>query len=93
VAPVLGASMLAYLFFRSMSSLANPRQSYTGATLFGVGLPLVIGLGFLLLGIIFMIACCLSGHERYFGRPAFQAVDPDIAAGRVQARETVGAPG
>jgi amino acid transporter len=93
VTPVLGATMLAYLFFRSMSSLANPRQSYTGATLFGVGLPLVIGLGFLLLGVIFMIACCLSGHERYFGRPAFQAVDPDIAAGRVQARETVGAPG
>ena len=86
VAPLLGAMLLEYIFFVSMASLADPRESYTGATLLGLGLPLVIGLGFLLLGFIFMLAWRLGGHERYFGRPAFETVEPEVAAAKVAAQ-------
>jgi hypothetical protein len=64
-APVLGALMLAYLFFRSMVDLANPGASYSGGPFFGLGVPLVIGLGFLLLGVIIEILWRLSGHEGF----------------------------
>lgn len=91
VAPLLGAMLLAYVFFMSMGSLADPRESYTGATLFGLGLPLVIGLGFLLLGLVLMLAWRLGGHARFFARPAFEAVEPEVAAGKFAARESAGA--
>ncbi|MBA2410244.1 MAG: APC family permease [Gammaproteobacteria bacterium] len=92
VAPMLGAMLLAYIFFMSMASLAEPRDSYTGAAVFGLGLPLVIGLGFLLLGLVLMILWRLMGDGTFFGRTAFQAVDPEVAAGKVATQETAGAP-
>lgn len=92
LAPLIGATLLAYLFFKSMANLADPGESYTGATLFGLGLPLVIGLGFLLLGLVLMILWRLGGHEHFFQRPAFGTVDPDMVAGRVAVQETAGAP-
>jgi amino acid transporter len=90
-APVLGGLMLAYLFFRSMIDLANPGASYTGGSVFGLGVPLVVGLGFLILGAILMILWRFGGHERFFGRPP-ETVPPEVAAGRAQVRETAGAP-
>ncbi len=90
-APVLGALMLAYLFFRSMVDLANPGASYSGGSFFGLGVPLVIGLSFLLLGVIIEILWRLSGHESFFGRRR-ETVPPEISEGRVQVQETAGAP-
>ncbi len=92
IAPVFGATLLAYLFYRSMFSLADPGHSYTGATLFGVGLPLVVGLGFLLLGAMLMLLWRLSGNEHFFARPALEAVDPAVAADDKTLRETAAAP-
>jgi amino acid transporter len=92
VAPALGATLLAYLFFRSLTILADPGESYTGATLFGLGLPLVIGLGFLLLGVVFMILWRLMGNGAFFDRRAFETVEPQVAAGRIVVQETAGAP-
>jgi amino acid transporter len=91
VAPLLGALILTYLFFRSLVDLSDPGASYTGGSLFGFGLPLVIGLGFILLGLILMVVWRLGGHERFFGRRP-EIVDPDVAAGRVPVAETAGAP-
>ncbi len=90
VAPLIGASLLAFLFFQSVKDFTDPSASYTGQSIFGVGVPLVIGLGFLGLGVVFMILWRLGGHERFFGRRAFEAVDPEVAAGRVALGETVG---
>ncbi|MGH8502372.1 MAG: APC family permease [Gammaproteobacteria bacterium] len=90
VAPVLGATLLAYLFFRSLTILADPGESYTGATLFGLGLPLVIGLGFLLLGVVFMILWRFTGDGDFFNRRGFETVEPQVAAGRIAV--TAGAP-
>lgn len=90
VAPLIGASLLAYLFFRSLVDLSDPDASYSGGSLFGLELPLVVGVGFLLLGVIFMILWRVAGNERFFGRRP-ETVDPDVAAGRTRIPETVGA--
>jgi amino acid transporter len=90
VAPVLGATLLGYLFVVSLIELANPGASYTGGSVFGLGLPLVIGLGFLVLGAILMVIWRFFGeHERFFDRRP-ETVPPEVAEGRVQ--ETAGAP-
>jgi amino acid transporter len=90
VAPLIGAALLAFLFFQSVKDFTDPSASYTGQSILGVGVPLVIGLGFLLLGVVFVILWRLGGHERFFGRQALEAVDPDVAAGRVSVAETSG---
>jgi hypothetical protein len=84
VAPLVGAGILIWLFVRSVIDLTDPENSYTGTSWLGVGPPLVIGVGFLLLGVVLAIFWRLGGHERFFGRKAFEAVDPDVAAGRVK---------
>ncbi|WP_207956394.1 APC family permease [Rubrobacter marinus] len=91
VAPLLGATLLAYLFFRSLVDLSDPGASYTGGSIFGLGLPLVVGLGFLLLGAVLMVVWRVMGNERFFGRRP-ETVDPEVAAGRTRVPETVGAP-
>jgi hypothetical protein len=74
-----------------MVDLANPGASYTGGSFLGFGLPLVIGVGFLLLGAILMVLWRLGGHEGFFGRTP-EIVDPEVAEGRVRVQETAGAP-
>ena len=91
VAPLLGALLLAYLFFRSLMDLSDPGASYSGGSLFGLGLPLVVGLGFLILGAVLMVLWRVMGNERFFGRHP-EVVDPEAAAGRERIVETVGAP-
>lgn len=82
VAPVLGALILGFLFFRSIVDLANPEASYSGGSLFGLGLPLVIGLGFLIMGAVLMILWRFLGdHKRFFDRRP-ETVPPEIAEGR-----------
>ncbi len=80
-APLLGAGLLAYLFVRSLVDLSDPGASNTGGSLFGLGLPLVVGVGFLLLGVILMVLWRFVGNERFFARRP-ETVDPDVAAGR-----------
>jgi len=91
VAPLLGAGLLAYLLVRSVVDLSYPGASYTGGSLFGLGLPLLVGLGFLLLGVILMFLWCALGNKRFFGR-CLETVPSDGAAGRVRATETTSAP-
>jgi amino acid transporter len=90
VAPLIGAGLLAYLFFESVKLFLDPEESYTGQEVLGMGVPLVIGLAFLLLGAILMVLRRLAGAEQFFGRQPLEAVDPDVAAGRVAVEETAG---
>lgn len=91
-APVIGAALLAYLLVQSLIVLADPGESYTGATLFGVGLPLVIGVGFLLLGAVLMVLWRLGGPSGYFERRGFEAADPNAEASSSIADDTPGTP-
>jgi amino acid transporter len=81
VAPLIGAGLLAVLFVRSVIDLADPEASYTGSSLFGLGMPLVIGGGFLLLGFVLMLVWRIGHPQGYFRRRGFQAVPPELAAG------------
>ena len=56
VAPLLGAIGLFWAFGKSAVDLADPANSESGDSWFGLGPPLVIGVGLLLLGIPLMIA-------------------------------------
>jgi amino acid transporter len=78
VAPLLGSLMLGYLFVESIRVFSDPEESYTGQELFGLGVPLVIGFGFLLLGAVILILWRLAGHERFFSRKPLEAADPEL---------------
>jgi amino acid transporter len=90
VGPLVGAAILGYLFVKSSIDFADPENSYTGQDVLGLGVPFVIGMGFLLLGLVLLALWRLGGNERFFGRRAFEAVDPAIASGDAQPATTGG---
>jgi amino acid transporter len=55
VGPLIGAGLLIWLLIESIGDLADPANSELGATWLGVGPPLVIGVGILLIGVVFMV--------------------------------------
>ena len=67
-----------------MLDLADAELSYSGSAVFGLGLPLVIGAGFLLLGAVLMVLWRIGNPRGYFERRAFEAVHPEVAAGRAE---------
>ncbi len=55
LAPLLGGLALAFVFVKSAIDLADPANSESGDSWFGLGPPLVIGIGFLALGAVLML--------------------------------------
>ena len=76
VGPTLGGLMLAAIFVKSCFDLSKPENSESGDSWFGVGPPLVIGLGFLLLGGVLMLLW-RTGHPQFFRRRRSVA-DPSL---------------
>jgi amino acid transporter len=81
VGPLVGSAILGYLFFRAIDEYSRTDQSYSGSELLGVAVPVVLGLGLLLLGVILMLLWRAGGHSDFFGRHT-DTVDPEVAAGR-----------
>jgi len=79
VAPVVGGLMLTAIFIKSCIDLADPANSASGTSWLGLGPPLVIGLGFLLMGIVLMIVWRIGGHPEFFGRKP-EVADPALVA-------------
>jgi amino acid transporter len=69
VGPTVGGLMLAAIFVKSCIDLSKPENSESGNSWFGVGPPLVIGLGFLLLGVVFMFLWLPHGRAFFRRRP------------------------
>ena len=67
LAPLLGAVILFWAFGKSAIDLADPDNSESGDSWFGLGPPLVIGVGMLLFGIPLMLAWW-RGHPDFFRR-------------------------
>jgi MFS family permease len=80
VGPVIGGLILGYLFFKAIDEYRDVDQSYSGSEVFGVAVPVVLGLGLLLLGVVLMLIWRAMGHRDYFGRGR-ETVDPEVAAG------------
>jgi len=66
VAPVVGGVMMGFVFVKAWLVESTPGYNYS-PPLFGIQVPIVIGIGALLLGIPFMILCALKFRE-FFSR-------------------------
>jgi hypothetical protein len=53
--PLLGALILIAVFIKSCVDLSDPENSASGDSWFGIGPPLIIGLGFLIFGAVLMV--------------------------------------
>lgn len=69
VGPVLGSIMLSWLLVESVIDMSDPANSYSGQSWFGLGPPLVIGVGIAVLGIAVMLVWRLQ-DSRYWNEHA-----------------------
>jgi amino acid transporter len=75
VGPTLGGLMLTGIFVKSCYDLSKPENSESGDSWFGLGPPLVIGVGFLLLGVVLMLVWGVR-HPAFFRRRPEVAAEP-----------------
>ncbi|MET9724925.1 APC family permease [Streptomyces zaomyceticus] len=78
--PLVGAGLLTWLLVRSVSDMSDPANSYSGTSWFGLGPPLVIGIGIALTGVVVMIVWRLRAPAFWEERPG--VVDPDLVHGK-----------
>ncbi|MBJ7331133.1 MAG: APC family permease [Solirubrobacteraceae bacterium] len=78
VAPVLGGVILLAIFIKSCIDLWDPANSESGDAWFGIGPPFIIGIGFLLLGVVLMLYWRI-GHRAFFERRP-EVADPALVA-------------
>jgi hypothetical protein len=87
VAPLAGAVMLGYVFVKECISLADPANSESGNSWFGVGPPLLIGAIFLGLGVVLMLLQRRANPTYFRRKPetaptgALDAVPTSVPAG------------
>ena len=77
--PTIGALMLFYLLVQSVIQLADPEESYTGTSIFGIGMPLAIALFFTILGVVLMIIWRLGPGKSFFTRRGGEQVPDEVA--------------
>jgi len=77
VAPLIGALSLTGLFIKSCFDLSDPANSASGDAWFGLGPPLIIGLGFLLVGVVVMIGWRIA-RPGFFERSKLQVANPSV---------------
>jgi amino acid transporter len=75
--PFVGGVILTYVLIKSIIDLSDPANSESGDSWFGLGPPLIIGIGFLILGVFLMLLWRLGGHPEFFRRRP-ETVDPAI---------------
>jgi amino acid transporter len=80
VGPVVGGTILGYLFFKAIDEYRDPGASYSGSEIFGIAVPVVLGVGLLILGVVLSVLWRLGGNDRFFGRSR-ETVDPEVATG------------
>ena len=80
VGPVVGALLLVWLLVLSVRDLADPSQSFTGASWFGLSPPLVIGIAIFGIGAVVMVVSRLRGVPFWAERAS--VVDPARAGTR-----------
>lgn len=78
--PLLGAAMLAWLLVESIIDMSDPANSYSGVSWFGLGPPLVIGIGIALAGVLIMVYWRLVAPKFWAERPS--VADPDLVHGK-----------
>ena len=79
LAPLIGAGLLIWLLVESVRDLADPANSYSGSEILGMGTPLAIGVLFMGLGVLLMLAWRVRGDRAFWGRRP-ETVSGDLAA-------------
>ncbi|MEU9736700.1 APC family permease [Streptomyces sp. NPDC048002] len=77
--PLIGSALLAWLLVESIGDMSDPANSYSGVSWFGVGPPLVIGIGIAVTGVVLMIVWRLVNPEFWSERP--DVADPALVHG------------
>jgi len=89
VLPLVGALILTWAFVQSVIDLASPLSSYTCgdpedastcANLFGMGVPLALSIGFLILGIVLLVLWRLKSPEFFQRKREVFQPEPEVAA-------------
>ena len=88
VAPLVGGTILAYMFVRAIGYYSDPENADLSSTVLGLAMPAAIGIGLIILGAVLMLIWRLGGHAGFFGRRR-ETADPDVAAGRKQGTAAV----
>jgi amino acid transporter len=91
VAPVIGALLLTYLFVKSLIDWSDPANSYSGESWLGFAPPAVIGVAFLLLGLILLIAWRSHQEEPFFKRRR-EVADPGLLRGEAEPATALSGP-
>ncbi|MCK8679483.1 APC family permease [Streptomyces lichenis] len=78
--PLVGAALLAWLLAESVGDMADPANSYSGTSWFGLGPPLVIALGIAATGVVVMAVQRLVSPAYWSERPG--TAPPDATARR-----------
>ena len=76
VVPLVGAIVMTYILVKSVIDLSKPENSESGASWLGLGPPLVIAIGFMVLGVLLMLWRCYN-HREFFWRP-LEVADPAV---------------
>lgn len=74
--PLVGAGLLSWLLVESVIDMSDPANSYSGDSWFGLGPPLVIGIGITLTGVVVMVVWRLLAPVFWSERPG--VVDPAL---------------
>ncbi|MCF1594886.1 APC family permease [Streptomyces muensis] len=77
--PLVGAGLLLWLLVESIGDMSDPANSYSGVSWFGLGPPLVIGIGITLAGVVLMVVWRLTAPAFWAERPA--VADPALVHG------------
>ncbi|WAC65448.1 APC family permease [Agrococcus sp. SL85] len=75
VGPVLGSLMLIWLLVAAIIDYGNPENSYTETAWFGLGPPLVIGIGIFLTGVVLMVIWYFRDRRFWDERPSTAALE------------------
>lgn len=79
IGPVVGSLLLLFLLVKSIQDQANPDNSYSGQSWFGVGPPLVIGVFIFAIGVVFMFVWRIK--DKTYWQERAGVADPDLVHG------------
>jgi amino acid transporter len=87
LAPLIGALLLTYVFVKALFNFSDIENAYSTSEWLGFAPPAVIGIGMLLIGVVFLFTWRLFKREPFFKRrpevadPALLQTQPTIAGG------------
>jgi amino acid transporter len=87
MAPLVGGLALTFIFVKALITYSDPAETETGESFLGVGIPVAIGVGLILVGVLVMIWANFV-YPKFFQRKT-EVADPGILEGTVVGKASV----